>query len=110
MNKHQQCRVGAYLFHSSNRPSKGAFSDLHLVDTQDEGIYGENPVIHGRVSDHKLCGEPKHGHTIFNQMFTIWLLGWVKTCLNIPHSEGTLCPPIHSIKWRLSNSKKIGAF
>ena len=39
-NKHQQCRVGAYLFHSGTRPSKGAFSDLHLVDTQDEGMYG----------------------------------------------------------------------
>jgi hypothetical protein len=40
MNKHQQCRVGAYLIHSGTRPSIGAFSDLHLVDTQDEGMYG----------------------------------------------------------------------
>ena len=30
---------------------------LHLMGTQDEGMYGLDPEIHGRVSDRELCGD-----------------------------------------------------
>ncbi|MUV36444.1 hypothetical protein JNUCC1_00246 [Lentibacillus sp. JNUCC-1] len=70
-----------------------------------------NPVIHGRVSDHKLCGDFQHGyHVSCHQMFTIWALGWHRLRPKFPKSTPDTQPAFNMSMKCLSNSKKVRAF
>ena len=77
-----------------------SISDLHFMDTQDEGMYGANPERHGRVSDRERCGDRYARLYLKFQTYPVWSLGWITTCkypvpepdISCNWSESTIWP------------------
>lgn len=55
-----------------------SLSDLHLMDTQDEGMYG-HPIRRdmGGLAAVSHVEITKHGYSLYFQTIPVWSLGWM---------------------------------